>query len=377
MTFRVGWMELFFDLSVVAWLTFRNAALVEGEESRGILVALAGGFLVFTIWTITSTINNRYPTDSAIRRGLMALIMFFLLVSSLAFSPDDALTHATGGVCFGLIFWCIAAMYLEVYLGRAMAASTALMAGGAAALAGVVCLAAAPFITDDDSGYALLSAICSVSALIAIAPLTRVIAGHGGTGPLLYPKRFDERWGQLALITLGEVFLVLTATLLGHGNYVNLPLIAVAFATVFAIWHVYFDSAMAGEAVTSPYHFNLLTLGHLVLLVGIVGAIDLAIVQALAESLTASLHFVKLGAAFGFIFIALALITWARRDSGRRVVGADLAMAAVMITAGVVAELVSPMSFTVFIAAMCGVVVLYALLVQRIDPAAQRIQLRY
>ncbi len=374
---RVGWMELFFDLSVVSWLTFRNAALVEGEESRGILVALAGGFLVFTIWTVTSTINNRYPTDSAIRRGLMALIMFFLLVSTLAFSPDDVLTHAVGGVCFGLIFWCIAAMYLEVYVGRAMAASTALLAGGAAALAGTVCLAASPFITDDDSGYALLSTVCAVSALIAIAPLTRVIAGHGEAGPLLYPQRFDERWGQLALITLGEVFLVLTATLLGHGNYVNLPLVAVAFATVFALWRLYFDSAMAGEASTSPYHFNLLTLAHLVLLIGIVGAIDLAIVEALAESLSTSLHYFKLGGALGLVFISLALITWARRKSGRRVVAADLVMAVGMVTAGALAESTGALSFPVFITVICGVVVLYALLLQRIDPEARRIRLRY
>ena len=75
-------------------------------------------------------------------------------------------------------------------------------------------------------------------------PPSRSSSWSGGCSALLDAEHLGERLGQLVIIVLGEAFVGLVSTLGGRSSIPNPVYFVLTFLVVFAIWTLYFSSVM-------------------------------------------------------------------------------------------------------------------------------------
>jgi len=363
---HVTWLELFFDLVFVAWLSLVNTSLLEAERPS-LLLGFDATFVAFTIWMIVSVINNRYPDGGLVRTMSMVFVMMLILVTALTVRPDDGLRNSLGAIMIGAVYVTCALMLLDV---RSHNRDSRLGAPIALCMvAAVICFAGAPTIGEGAGelyGLGFVAVIASVFGAAALMTLAtqRVLPDHP-----LRPGHLDERWGQLIIIVLGEGFLVLAETLLGIPSIPNPWLFVLLFVSVFAVWRLYFDSAMRVPVHESGPVFAALTVAHLFLILGLITAFDF-LVQGIGIELTLGDDYLLTGVALAMVFAALATIAFTRRRSAARVVVVNGAVAVGFALFGVITE-ASTISITAFVT-ICVVVVLgYAAVVRWVDPLAR------
>ncbi len=363
---HVTWLELFFDLVFVAWLSLVNTSLLEAERPS-LLLGFDATFVAFTIWMIVSVINNRYPDGGLVRTMSMVFAMMLILVTALTVRPDDGLRNSLGAIMIGAVYVTCALMLLDV---RSQNQDSRLGAPIAlCVVAAVICFAGAPTIGEGAGelyGLGFVAVIASLFGAAALMMLAtqRVLPDHP-----LRPGHLDERWGQLIIIVLGEGFLVLAETLLGIPSIPNPWLFVLLFVSVFAVWRLYFDSAMRVPVHESAPVFAALTIAHLFLILGLITAFDF-LVQGIGIELTLGDDYLLTGVALALVFAALATIAFTRRRSAARVVVVNGAVAVGFALFGVITE-ASTIGITAFVT-ICVVVVLgYAAMVRWVDPLAR------
>ena len=109
---RVGWLELFYDLVVVAWLAHTNMLIIGGEEAHAdpfeeggsfVPLVIGAGLVLYVVWMTMTTINNKFLASGLVRRTTMFGQMFFMLVAMLSFDPGGLPTsYGIGSI--GIIF---------------------------------------------------------------------------------------------------------------------------------------------------------------------------------------------------------------------------------------------------------------------------------
>lgn len=109
----VSWLELFFDLVFVAWLTLVNSTLMEQPRSS-VLLGMYAAFGSFTIWMIATTINNREPDQGLVRSASMVALMLLILLIALTLRPEDGLSASLGAVLLGAVYLVLAGMLADV-----------------------------------------------------------------------------------------------------------------------------------------------------------------------------------------------------------------------------------------------------------------------
>lgn len=363
---HVTWLELFFDLVFVAWLSLVNTSLLEAERPS-LLLGFDATFVAFTIWMIVSVINNRYPDGGLVRTMSMVFVMMLILITALTVRPDDGLRNSVGAIMIGTVYLMCALMLLDV---RARNRESRL--GGPIALcvvAALVCLAGAPTIGEGAGelyglGFVSVSASLFGAAALMMLATQRVLPDHP-----LRPGHLDERWGQLIIIVLGEGFLVLAETLLGMPSIPNPWLFVLLFVSVFAVWRLYFDSAMRVPVKETGSVFATLTVAHMFLILGLISAFDY-LVQGIGIEMTLGDDYLITGMALATVFAAFAVIAFTRRRSTTRIVVVNGAVAVGFAVFGVITE-ASTIGITAFVT-VCVVALLgYAAVVRLVDPLAR------
>jgi low temperature requirement protein LtrA len=363
---HVTWLELFFDLVFVAWLSLVNASLLDSERPS-LLLGFDATFVAFTVWMVVSVINNRYPDGGLIRTMSMVLVMMLILVTALTVRPEDGLRNSLGAVMIGAVYLTCALMLVDV---RSRNRRSRLGAPIALCLvAAAICFVGAPTIGEGAGelyglGFVVVIATIFGAAALMLLATQRVLPDHP-----LRPGHLDERWGQVIIIVLGEGFLVLAETLLGIPTIPNPWLFVLLFISVFAVWRLYFDSAMRVPVHESGPVFAVLTAAHMVLILGLITAFDF-LVQGIGIELTLGDDYLLTGVALGMVFGALAVIAYTRRRTAARVVVVNAAVAVGFAVLGVITE-ASSLGITAFVT-MCVVAVLaYAAVVRWVDPLAR------
>ena len=363
---HVTWMELFFDLVFVAWLSLVNASLLDSERPS-LLLGFDATFVAFTIWMIVSVINNRYPDGGLIRTLSMVFVMMMILVTALTVRPEDGLRNSLGALMIGAVYLTCALMLLDV---RSRNRNTRLgMPIAACVVAALICFAGAPTIGEEEGelyGLGFVAVIASVfgAATLMMLATRRVLPDHP-----IRPGHLDERWGQVIIIVLGEGFLVLAETLLGMPTIPNPWLFVLLFISVFAVWRLYFDSAMRVPVQESAPVFAALTVAHMFLILGLITAFDF-LVQGIGIELTLGDDYLLTGVALGMVFAALAVIAYTRRRAASRIVIVNAAMAVAFAAIGIVTEN-SSLGITAFVTLCVVVILAYAAAVRWIDPLAR------
>ncbi|MFZ1362239.1 MAG: low temperature requirement protein A [Candidatus Nanopelagicales bacterium] len=380
---RVGWLELFYDLVVVAWLAHTNMLIIGGEEAYAdpfeeggsfVPLVIGAGLVLYVVWMTMTTINNKFPASGLVRRTTMFGQMFFMLVAMLSFDPGGLPTsYGIGSI--GIIFLICGIAYADVGIRIPAVRRSMFASAGAAMVAFLICLGGAIVSSLEHPLPALPFAVAG--AVILMIPLAAFYRPKAQTAFRIDMHHLDERWGQLTLITLGESFLLFAEELTGVHEIPNLWLFFIVFVTIVAIWRLYFDSAMRRPYKIEPHarHYYVLIVAQFFLIIGLISTID-AMVDAVAGiSEDWDLVFALLIVGTIVLMLSLTLLTWARRGRIEGVVVTNLVMVLVLghWTQLAMNEDAIDIPPQVFVVGVCLFITAYAWCINLLDKHANRL----
>jgi low temperature requirement protein LtrA len=271
------WLELFYDLVVVAAVSPVAQALSHDHSASGLLV-FAGLFIpVFWVWAGHTVYSTRFDTDDLIYRLLTFLQMF--AVVGMAVEVHDASQGET-------------LAYSVAYLGARVILLILL------ARAGRHVPPARPFIRTYLRGFGAGALLWALSILLP-APHRYVLWGASLALELavpwqvwrsmhpsaaVSPSHIPERFGLFTIIVLGESIIAVVRGLSGtHWEAAAVAVSALGFGSGVCIWWIYFrhlERAIGTVNLGSgqPYIYS-----HIPLLVGIV-VMGTGVEHAIGES---------------------------------------------------------------------------------------------
>lgn len=368
----VSWYELFFDLVLVAWLMSANSVFSEAEDNIGALQGVLAVLVAYVVWTLNTTVISRFPGDTFVRRSLIVTQMLFLLISILAIDPYHGLPNRFGVVAIGVVFLAVAGMYLEVAASGRYGKAPWIPVWTAAAAA-LICFALAPLVNDVDT--VLFITIPVVAAGLAILPTLLFYSPRVRREFPVNSEHLTERWGQLLIITLGEGFIFMVEVFWGRESIPRPVTFFIVFLTLFALWRFIFDSSTVEVPRSMPYPLGGLILGHLLLLLGIVGFINGVVEQGIAGE-DEPFTYLQVGASLFLIFVALAWINLLRRGVFARVSKVELAMAMGFLLYGVLLAVTEAQPVASFVSTCSLVVLVASAVLSKFDPAIRKVPAR-
>jgi len=343
----VSWFELFYDLVVVAAVSLCNDAYLESPSWATATAALLSIAALSWVWLMTTVLNNVFPRDDLIRRLLLLAQMAFIVVAALSVD-QHGLQNAIGLAAYGSAILVIGMLVLRERGGleRAVVIRPAIISLG---ISGGICLVGALVFSDH------VGIVIAIALSISVGSALSARLETPGSGTLLRVDHLRERRGLFILIILGEGFAELVTELHNHGSIPRSGVFALTFLLSFALWWIYFDGTFSERLDRVLVHWRLSLLGHLTLIYGMAGTLDLLVLAtAQEEDVLGDFSLLYFGVSLALVFFSFALLGWTVRGrfgahgwvqvvSGIAVIGIGMAgtvgddrsVNAVMITAAV------------------------------------------
>ena len=107
---KAGWLELFYDLAVVAALGVSNDAFIEHPSLETAYFSLLALAALFSVWLLTTLIHNRFAIDGIIYRILLLLQMSGILLTAISVGEGSAIDWRGGLISLGFVFLTIGGM---------------------------------------------------------------------------------------------------------------------------------------------------------------------------------------------------------------------------------------------------------------------------
>ena len=328
---KVSWFELFYDLVIVAAVALVNDAFLREPSLATAREALIGFVALSWVWFLTVVFANVFPGQDLVRRVLMVVQMALVVAAALTIerSLDEvgrtvmlAYAGAIGVVAVLIVSdrWLVGDRRPPAppALAAPVAVSAVVIAAGG--------LLGQPFLVPS----LVIGLLVSVVAVLAWQyPTWR------GDERLRLPH-LRERLGLFILIILGEGFAQLVNQLGGIGEIPRAGMFALLFLVSFALWWIYFDGTFTEETDLSRVMWRLSLLGHLLLVIGMAGTLDILVLLTVSREADVGAHIFEY---FAFC-VALTLLSFALlRFAATRRVGAsgggELVSAGIVIAIGI------------------------------------------
>jgi low temperature requirement protein LtrA len=270
----VGWFELFYDLVVVASVSF-GSRLFAAQPSWGMgsWLFLSLGLLM-TFWLLTMLSHNLFPGDDPVRRLLVLVQMMGLLTASLSLGRgEQGLPAEIGFAALAASFASLAVVYLRCERRAPEFRRTAqVLTRSTGIAAAVMCLGFLAARVGGSSTEPYLGWILGVGIGCAVVPLLFMVLNRDVSARVLDTEHLSERMGQLVLIVLGETFVSLILDLSGLSSIPNPLYFLVDFAVVFSIWTIYFTGVLPSGVPKDAWRLRLWLLLHCVFIFGAIAA---------------------------------------------------------------------------------------------------------
>ncbi len=271
----VSWFELFYDLVVVAAIGLCNDVFVDDPSPLSALVAVITMTSLAWVWLLTTLTVNAYPQWDGVRRVLMVAQMALISVAGLSVSMEHGIEFATGhlaaaavlAITAGLLFWSAYRAHEPVLWGVIVPVLVAAAILIAAAINPIV----AP-------RWYLLAAV-----LVSAVPVLTTQFRKWQQQSRLRLEHLEERLGLFVIIVLGEGFVQLTAALHFLDSIPDGALYALMFVFAYALWWMYFGGTFSDNVDPAQVRWRLTLLGHLTLVLGIIGTLDLLVLFTAAQ----------------------------------------------------------------------------------------------
>ena len=297
----VSWFELFYDLVVVAAVSLCNDAYLTRPSWGTAAAALLGIAALSWVWLMTTVFNNVFPGEDLTRRLLLLAQMACIVVAALAVDANG-LSNSTGLVAYGASILIIGVAVLRERGGLKRAS---VVKGGLASLivtAGI-CLVGA-FLPSDYAG-----AVLALALTVSVGTALTARLDTPAVGVLLRIDHLRERRGLFVLIILGEGFAQLVQALHHHGSIPRGGVFALTFMLSFALWWIYYDGTFSERADRVLVHWRLSLLGHLTLIYGMAGTLDLLVLMTVQkEEVLGDSSLLYFGVALATAFFSFAIL---------------------------------------------------------------------
>ena len=350
---EVSWFELFYDLILIAAIAVTNDSFLEHPSGSTALVAIVGFVGLYWIWLLTVLSRNIAPRLTVVWRLAILVQMVALTLVALSFKSEESIHWSTGLIAYAVALLVVALLIWHggrVSHARRLTILAALLAASAA-----ICLIGGILGAEQGEGWFVAALVVSITAGV-------ITATRPDSQIALQRDHVRERLGLFILIIVGEGIAQLVHALFGLEKIPNLGVFGFTFAVVFVICWLYFDLTMPRDFGNHKVHWPLLFLSHLVLAIGLIGALDsLALFAVRQEAALGDVSLSIFTSSLGIALVALACLGavsrshWGSRSTVDAVCGLVLIVGAVAVIPGV-----RPPIWTVMISAgvVLGVVVI-------------------
>ena len=354
---KVTWLELFFDLIFVAAVAQVGEPLREHYTVAGLVRYSVLFILIWWAWIGNSVFATRFDTDDVLQRALTLAQMF--AVAAMAANATEALdsrSSAGFAAAYAAMRFVLVAQYARArQIEKARGLATRYLAGhGFAAtlwLASAFVPAPTRFVV-----WAVALAIDLGTPWVAVAHSVEVPtdAAH-----------LPERFGLFTLILLGESVIAVMQGMKSQEDWSPAAATSafLGMAIAFAMWWWYFDGATAASeqhirSRTDAVRFHLWSYAHLPLYLGIAAA-GAGIERIVHLGTAAELHGADgtiLASSLALAMVAMTVIGafGPQRQSEPWRIAAHVAIAFIVIAAGVSSAHWMPAGLVVFLAVACA-----------------------
>ena len=297
----VSWFELFYDLLVVASLGLVNDTFLRHPSALSARDALIGFVALSWVWFLTALFNNVFPGQDLVRRVLMLIQMALIIVAALTIerSVDEVGQRAMWAYA-GALSVVPVLIVIDRWLARGR--PTAPPSASLPLFAAVGLIVVGGFL-----GQPALVPLLIVGVLVSMVAVLGRDYRTWRDDSRLRLDHLRERLGLFILIILGEGFAQLVGALHALGDIPRAGVFALTFLVSFALWWIYFDGTFSDGVDLHRVRWRLSLLGHLTLVIGMAGTLDILVLLAVTEESAVGGHVFEY---FAFC-IALALASFA------------------------------------------------------------------
>ena len=276
----VSWLELFYDLVMVAAIIVFSHGVSVDPTWKTVLKTAAIFSVLWWVWLITTLLVNVDPSMSTVRRALLFGQMLTMVLLIIVGSHTETEWRDPLSVIIGVLLLLVAILHEVTCRTRPRLTGFAaprrnafLLAAALSALSGVVPAAAA-------------AVMWAVIAVLLVVPVLVDRFDQGVDRPATNLEHLGERLAALTTIVLGESFIRVALTGSGRHLYeINFIIVCLEFVIVCSLWIAYFDDVGVAGIPPGRRRQRWWLLGHLPLHLGIIGtAIGLGAFATLRQS---------------------------------------------------------------------------------------------
>jgi low temperature requirement protein LtrA len=364
----VSWFELFYDLVVVAAVSLTNDAYLGHPSAGNALLAMITMAALAWVWFLTTLYNNLFPSRDVGRRFLLVVQMAAIAIAGLAVDQVHGIDNRVGLVAYGSALLIVAV--LNLVGSRVARVQTSLSV--APILAAVVICYVGAIDSNLRSFWYLIAAL-----LVSMVPILTRQYDRWRHGSRLRLDHLRERLGLFVLIVLGEGFAQLLSALHYLGSIPRSQMFPVVFVLAFAVWWIYFDGTFSMKTDLSSVRWRLTLLGHLTLVFGIIGTLDILVLLTAGESASLGddilVYFVG---CLATVLVSFAILTFTAKGRLGPPGWSQLASAALLVLVGIVFVPRDDTSTSVIVGLSAAIVIGNAVLAVWMDSGPNRGQRR-
>ena len=300
---KAGWLELFYDLAVVAALGASNDAFIQNPSAETAYFALLALGALFSLWLLTTLIHNRFAIDGIIYRILLLLQMSGILLTAISAGEGESIGWQGGLISLGFVFLTIGGMYAlaRIQIGRPVQGLKVSIIS--TALGALICFAGV-LLSKETLLYVFALALIVTMAPILISFLRNVSQDYP-----LHPDHLRERLGLLFLIAIGEslIHLVGVLTEATAGSDYRFFFLVVLFDLALAT--AYFEGVLSKRRTAHPRLWRGTVFAHFILILGVTAIADeMAIFASTDPGSTEAANAGVFAVAIGLLLIGLTLL---------------------------------------------------------------------
>ena len=326
---KAGWLELFYDLAVVAALGASNDAFIQNPSAETAYFALLALGALFSLWLLTTLIHNRFAIDGIIYRILLLLQMSGILLTAISAGEGESIGWQGGLISLGFVFLTIGGMYTlaRIQIGRPVQGLKVSIIS--TALGALICFAGV-LLSKETLLYVFALALIVTMAPILISFLRNVSHDYP-----LHPDHLRERLGLLFLIAIGEslIHLVGVLTEATAGSDYRFFFLVVLFDLALAT--AYFEGVFSKRRTAHPRLWRGTVFAHFILILGVTAIADeMAIFASTDPGSTEAANAGVFAVAIGLLLIGLTLLEVITNNRMVNLTWAQAALAAAVMAFG-------------------------------------------
>jgi low temperature requirement protein LtrA len=263
---NVSWLELFYDLVMVAAIIVFSHGLSVRPTWETALKTLAIFSVLWWVWLITTLLVNIDPSSNTVRRGLMFGQMLTMVLLIIVGSHTENEWRDPLAPIAGTLLALVAALHEVTRRNQPELAPFAVPRRNAFAVAAV--LTGVSGAVPPVASWVLWS----VAAVLMVVPVLLDRYDMGLERPISNLKHLAERLAALTTIVIGESFIRVALTSSDRQLYeINFVIVCLEFLVVCSIWIAYFDSIALAGIPPGRRRQRWWLISHLPLHVGIIG----------------------------------------------------------------------------------------------------------